>query len=162
MTPDSAFNPFLYASVGDDADGMSLSLLSAFARQDVDPWEQAAALSRLPAESAHVQLVAMLGALPRHASLADRNVIAGRLIPLLPKEPAHGPAAGRDILRVMGGEGSPEGRELRLAMVYLALMILGLWLFSGGSAAPPQPGGAEHPVPSRATQAMSSAQREQP
>jgi len=154
MHADPAFNRFLYASVGEDTNGMSLSVLSAFARQDVDPWEQADALSRLSAASAHMQLVALLVALPGPVSLEDRNDIADRLLPLLPKRPGHGPAAG--------GE-STERRELRIVMFYLALMILGLWAFSGASATPPAATSANNPIESSATRAASStAQREEP
>jgi len=160
MNPDSSFNPFLYASVSDDTNGMSLNLLSAFARQNVDPWEQAATLSRLPVESAHVQLVAMLGALPGHACLADRNDIAGRLVPLLPKDSAHGPASGSNLRRIIPGGDSPEGRELRVVIGYLVLMILGMWLFSGVSATFPERNRGESSV--QAPQATSTAQREQP
>ena len=35
------FDRFLYASVGDDNNGMPLTVLSALARMDVDPWEEA-------------------------------------------------------------------------------------------------------------------------
>jgi hypothetical protein len=58
----------MYAAVGDDDNGMSLTVLSALARQNVDSWEQAAALSRLPAESAHTKPVALLEALDRPAA----------------------------------------------------------------------------------------------
>jgi len=42
------FDDFLCASIGEEENGMALSVMSAFARRNVDPWEEAARLSRLP------------------------------------------------------------------------------------------------------------------
>ena len=57
------YDKFLYASVGDDNNGMPLTVLSALARVDVDPWEEASKLTRLPPGSAATQLASLLGAL---------------------------------------------------------------------------------------------------
>jgi hypothetical protein len=46
------FDRFLYASVGEDSNGMPLTVLSALARVDVDPWEEASKLTQLPRASA--------------------------------------------------------------------------------------------------------------
>jgi len=46
------FGNFLYAPVGEDNNGVLLTVLSALARQNVDPWEEAADLSRLPGDAA--------------------------------------------------------------------------------------------------------------
>ncbi|MDF2117845.1 hypothetical protein PY365_19885 [Roseiarcaceae bacterium H3SJ34-1] len=48
----SKFDDFLFAPVGEDRNGMIVSLLSALARLDIDPWEEAAELARLPTEAA--------------------------------------------------------------------------------------------------------------
>jgi len=84
------FEKFLYEPIGQDNDGMPLSVLSALARQDVDPWDEAAKLTRLPEEQAFAQLVSLLGAFP-HASLAcpEPASIARRLVTLLPRRPDH-------------------------------------------------------------------------
>ena len=47
----SEFDNFLLAPIGDDNNGMQLSVLSALARLNVDPWEQAATLALLPADA---------------------------------------------------------------------------------------------------------------
>ena len=39
------FDEFLCASIGEEKNGMALSVLSAFARRNVDPWQEAARLS---------------------------------------------------------------------------------------------------------------------
>jgi hypothetical protein len=82
----SEFDDFLLAGVGDDHTGMQLSVLSALARLNVDPWEEAAALARLPQESAMQKLASLLAALPAGPTArADSRTIAARLIPLLPR-----------------------------------------------------------------------------
>jgi len=66
------FDRFLYASVGDDQNGMPLTVLSALARMDVDPWEEASKLTQLPPESAVTQLASLLGAL-QNTSVAGQG-----------------------------------------------------------------------------------------
>ena len=41
----SEFDDFLYAPIGEDRNGMLLSVLSALARLDIDPWQEAAKLA---------------------------------------------------------------------------------------------------------------------
>lgn len=48
----SEFDDFLFAPIGEDKNDMPLSMLSALARLDIDPWQEAAELSRLPEETA--------------------------------------------------------------------------------------------------------------
>ena len=83
--PGSEFNDFLFAPIGEDKNGMLVSVLSGLARSDVDPWQEAAKLARLPGETATSELAALIGALPdRAASYPDPRTIAKRLIALLP------------------------------------------------------------------------------
>jgi hypothetical protein len=42
------FDAFLYAPVDEEGNGVLLSVLSALARLDVDPWREAAELARMP------------------------------------------------------------------------------------------------------------------
>ena len=58
----STYNDFLYAPVGEDKNGVFLTVLSMLARQNVDPWEEAADLNRLPRDSAKQKLVSMITA----------------------------------------------------------------------------------------------------
>ena len=83
----SEFDPFLYAPVGEERNGMLLSVLSALARLDVDPWQEAATLTKMPAQGATLRLTSLLSSLPSDAAslLAPSTVL--RLIALLPKEP---------------------------------------------------------------------------
>jgi hypothetical protein len=82
----SEFDDFLFASIGEDKNGMLLSVLSALARLDIDPWQEAAKLARLPGETATGRLASLIAALPDGPSeRLDPATIAGRLIALLPR-----------------------------------------------------------------------------
>jgi len=85
------FDAFLFAPVGDDENGMPLTLLSVLARLGIDPWEEAADLAHLPLEPALQRLTSRLEAAPnsRPASAADTVNIATRLIALLHRAPPH-------------------------------------------------------------------------
>jgi hypothetical protein len=154
----SAFNDFLYADVGDDKNGMSLTVLSALARQNVDPWELAADLSRLPAESAHTKLIAMLEAVPGHSALADRADVAARLIPLLPRVRSGRAVGAQTLQRMIPGDRSPERQDLSMVLAYFISLIFGLWFLSGFSAKSPVPAEAADVT----TMQPAAAAREQP
>jgi hypothetical protein len=80
------FQDFLYAPICQDQEGMTLSVLSALARQDVDPWTEAARLSRLPRKAAVEQITMLLDGLPpRILGCLDRAEVAARLLALLPR-----------------------------------------------------------------------------
>lgn len=79
------FNDFLYASIGADGNEMPLSVLSALARLDIDPWEKAAELAELPKDTATRRLASLIARLPGQGwAQADSRAIADRLIELLP------------------------------------------------------------------------------
>ena len=64
---------------------MPLSVLSALARLDLDPWQEAAELARLPRETATQRLASWLAALPDESSAhREHGPTAARLIALLP------------------------------------------------------------------------------
>jgi hypothetical protein len=82
----SEFDDFLFAPIGEDRNGMLLSVLSALARLDVDPWQEAADLARLPGEAATRRLTSLIAALPDWSSARpDPGTIAARLVALLPR-----------------------------------------------------------------------------
>jgi hypothetical protein len=82
----SEFDKFLYAPVGEVNDDMPFSVLSALARQNVDPWEEAAELARLSTESAIVRLTsAICSATGGPSTRSDATANAARLVALLPR-----------------------------------------------------------------------------
>jgi hypothetical protein len=79
------FDKFLYATIEVESNGMPLSVLSALARLNVDPWEEASRLAALPTEAATRFLTTLIAALPGSSSArADPELQAKRLSALLP------------------------------------------------------------------------------
>jgi hypothetical protein len=79
------FDNFLFASIGEERNGMLLSVVSALARSDVDPWQEAAKLAQLPLKTATQRLALLIAALPDGPSAPrDSGRIAVRLLALLP------------------------------------------------------------------------------
>ncbi|WP_146688069.1 hypothetical protein [Bradyrhizobium canariense] len=79
------FENFLFASIGEDVNGMQVSVLSGLAQSDLDPWQEAAKLARLPGKTAIERLASLIEALPARAwTHPDARAIATRLIALLP------------------------------------------------------------------------------
>lgn len=79
------FDEFLYAPIGAERKNLALSVLSALARLNIDPWAEAAELSEMPKHSAAQRLASLIARLPdgRWAE-ADCGAIADRLVELLP------------------------------------------------------------------------------
>ena len=64
---------------------MPLSVLSALARLNLDPWKEAAELSELPKNTATRRLATLIARLPGgRGAQADSGAIAVRLVELLP------------------------------------------------------------------------------
>jgi hypothetical protein len=82
---DTAFDPFLFAAVGEQRNGMLLSVVSALARLDLDPWSEAASLSKLPAAGATERLYSLLSSLPSSQLTVPAPATIARLVGLLPK-----------------------------------------------------------------------------
>jgi hypothetical protein len=79
----SEFNDFLFAPIGEQE--TALSVLSALARLDVDPWQEAARLAQLPKYQAIQDLGSMTGGLRGGRwKVSETNMIAARLVGLLP------------------------------------------------------------------------------
>jgi hypothetical protein len=79
------FDDFLFAPIGAERNEMLLSVLSALSRLNVDPWEEAAELSKLPKDTATKRLASLIARLPGGRwTQADSRTIADRLIELLP------------------------------------------------------------------------------
>ena len=79
------FDDFLHAPIGTDSNEMPLSVLSALARLNIHPWQEAADLSELPKDAATQRLASLIARLPTPRwTQADSTAIANRLIQLLP------------------------------------------------------------------------------
>jgi hypothetical protein len=77
--------PFLYASVGEDWNGNDVTVLSALARLDLDPWEEAADLAKLQHDEALARLGTLLARFRDVPSLKSAHAeVARDLNKLLP------------------------------------------------------------------------------
>ena len=81
----SGLNEFLFAPVGTEANGMTLSVVSVFARSGNDPWVEAGKLARLPKLEATESLGRIIASMPTSIwPLQAATAIAARLVALLP------------------------------------------------------------------------------
>jgi hypothetical protein len=81
----SEMDPFLFASLGEEVNGIPLSVLSALARLGLDPRHEAARLSHLTSEMAATQLARLFARLPdRPWTSPEIRRIASKLVELLP------------------------------------------------------------------------------
>jgi hypothetical protein len=116
--PQSRFNAFLFASVGTEGNGMTLSVVSALARLEIDPWQEAARLSELPRELAAAALDGLIRRLPAGRwDPEEIRTIAARLIELLPR-----PDAGARSVEVHPGD---RTKSRPPAVIWLLVIALG-------------------------------------
>jgi hypothetical protein len=133
--PGSEFNAFLFAPMGEDSNGMSVSVLSGLARSDVDPWKEAARLAQLPGKTAIERLASLIETLPGRAlARPEARSAATRLIALLPHSPADDAASG-EAPRTIGAMMSS-----RPWWIYVVLMsfVLGSQYFIASRQLPPK------------------------
>ena len=121
----SEFDDFLFAPIGDDGNGMLLSVLSAFARLDIDPWHEASKLAQLPATTATERLTSLIAALPDGPSVArEPGTIAARLIALLPQRVSSN-IAPRGALPDTGAAAGSQAviRLIVINVIFVAFML---------------------------------------
>jgi hypothetical protein len=83
------FDKFLFSSLGEDRNGMEVSVLSGLARSDLDPWHEAAKLADLPGKTAIERLIVIIEMLPgKVLTHTEARAVATRLIALLPRTQA--------------------------------------------------------------------------
>ena len=81
----SEFDPFLSSPLWLDRNEFPLSVMSALARLDLDPWQEAAALAALSKAAAVTRLSSLLRPLPGAPSTnPDRDGLCQRALGLLP------------------------------------------------------------------------------
>jgi len=127
----SEFDDFLYALIGEDSNGVLLSVLSALARLDVDPWEEAAQLTQLPEETAARRLASLIVTLPNGSSaLPDAAMIAPRLIALLPSRPGSRISSRKKLSGAAGAiPHAPVMAYLTYYAIFVATVLISQWLF---------------------------------
>jgi hypothetical protein len=120
---------FLHASVGNDGNGNPVTVLSAFARMGLDPWEEAADLSKLTQEKARLRLGGRLDRF-QGVEASGSGATVQRLLDLLPPPASHLVRGGVTSASSVG----PLGFAPILAIVSaLLLLVQAVFRNSGGS-----------------------------
>jgi hypothetical protein len=120
----SAFDDFLFASVGEEKNGIELTVLSALTRLGFDPWVEAARLSDMPAAAAGHTLAATIAVLPEGEwKVTDSEAIAARLVDRLPRR--DGP-----VVQSPWGSGKNQKKELTAIMWPICIALAAALLFA--------------------------------
>jgi hypothetical protein len=128
----SDLNDFLFAPIGDEPNGMPLSVISALTRLGVDPWEEGSRLAALPKVLAAEALAPMIARLSIGSPQRSNNVaIARRLVELLPTR-ANAAEPGRQ-------QASTPAKKYSHAAMLLVCLALGAAALSSMFSA-----GADH------------------
>ena len=124
-------DPFLYAAVGEDRNGNTVTMLSTLARLGLEPWDTAANLADLAPEEARTRLGDLLIRFRDVPALGrDHAAITLRLIELLPI--ATGRRAARATERPAPAGAMGLGSILAVLMLILYL-VQALFLGSDGT-----------------------------
>jgi hypothetical protein len=124
----SEFDAFLFAAIGEDRNGLPLSVVSMLGRMDLDPWQEAANLAGLRAEVAAQKLATLLAALPDWSlTKLDAGQMAARLIAQLPRR-AVSDAPSLGMLRVR------DMVHPHILMTAILFAIWTIWVLSTPSA----------------------------
>ncbi len=130
------FDAFLFASIG-DGDGPLLSVVSALARLDVDPWKEAESLARMPRDEAKQRLASLIASLPNGATTGlSPEIIAARLTALLPQAGSINKVAAATLRPVV----SVPRSWLFLGLGVLALLLVGYLVFAPRDSNAPEHG----------------------
>lgn len=113
----SHYNDFLFATIDEERNGTPLTVLSALARLDIDPWREAARLAQLSKEQAIHDIGSELRALPgRRWSVSKSDEIAARVVGLLPKTNTPSLTAPQ------------SGRQVFFPLVLLWVIFAAVWM----------------------------------
>lgn len=108
---------------------MLLTVLSALARQNVDPWQEAAELARLPGNTAIQRLASLIALLPDEPSThRDPATIAARLISLLPGRSSLKMWPRKTLLDVAAPNSSLVINMIVINVVFAAFVLGAQWL----------------------------------
>jgi len=121
------FDPFLFASIGSDRHGQTLSVISALARADLDPWQEAINLSRMTRTEATQRLSRLIAALPGEPAAAlPIEVVARGLIALLPTNRGLVPPLPEKVAAVVARPDARFGIGLGAIVLLTAIGMLTL------------------------------------
>lgn len=118
------FDRFLYASVGEDRNGYTVTVLSALARLGLDPWNETAELVTLGREAARARLGALLSRFRDVPALvSDYGRVARDLSQLLPEGQASGSPKRAASIVADGRPGTNGAIWAILAIIFLLFQM---------------------------------------
>jgi hypothetical protein len=134
------FDAFLFAPLGEDRNGLPLSVISLLARMNLDPWQEAGDLAILPAEAAASRLAVSLDTLTDPIlRQANSRTMALNLLALLP----HRTPVAIQQPRAAIAAAAPADFRARLGaaiIIVSALALLGSQILTARRSAPLPPG----------------------
>ena len=132
----SGFNALLYAVVGTELNGSTLTVLSMLARLDQDPWTKAAGWATLPRAIAIDDFSQSIVQMPlAPPELAANRDIAARLLELLPVKPQRD-GSGRTTGVAKPSTTTPEWQIWCGLVVWMLLNVLLMHNSAANGAAP--------------------------
>jgi hypothetical protein len=148
------FDDFLFASIGEERNGMLLSVVSALARLNIDPWQEAANLAQLPGTTATRRLISLIAALPdKPVTRLDPGANAARLIAHLPRRVGSN-AAPAEPLRSVNIPAAMQSQTVRY-MALILMVVLGSLGIAGGQRLAGRINNADAPASSTVIPPMS-------
>jgi hypothetical protein len=134
----SEFDSFLFALIGVDRNGEPVSVLSALARSDADPWEEAAELAQLPKETATRKLASLIAILSdARLALPDPATTASRLIALLPCRASSQDSSSKMLPGVGAVTHPPAVAYVIHWVILIVVMLVVQWLSASRQAPAP-------------------------
>jgi len=116
----SGLEAFLFAPLWQESNGSMLSVLSALARLDMDPWKEAAVLASKSRRDAATALAAILARLPKSSpEPPNYSTLAERAVAFLPDA-----AAERAVAAEVAGGGSVFAKHATLIVALSALAAI--------------------------------------
>ncbi|RJF87591.1 hypothetical protein D3874_11625 [Oleomonas cavernae] len=117
----SGLGDILTGAIGTEVNGMTLTLLSAFARAGADPWQEAGRLAALPRREAIDSLARTIAGLPATLwPLPMATDIATRLVALLPTRAS--------VSLALPVKGKPVTAYARPAVMLIGVALLAAYL----------------------------------
>jgi len=140
------FDRFLFTLIGEDQNGLPLSVVSFLARMNLDPWQEAGTLADLPAEAAARRLACSLDTLTDPVLRRDiTETLILRLLAQLPRRvtgAVKAPVAG---VHVVAAQGPGTRIQTIIFIASTLVLIVGAQILAAHRSAPMRPGLAPGP-----------------
>lgn len=147
-----AYGAFLFAVIGNDDKG-PLSVISALARLDIEPWDEATMLAQLPRHTAARRLALLLDRVPTDIAACKDPQTSIRLVALLPHSPL-----SNAISPMLASRGAMMALSW-LVMITIIILIAFVAERINHQHQPPMPADRNHRQPARSTSIPSFQQK---